>query len=70
MTMIVATDFDPEKVRTLLKHNKILEKAYLRQTRGKTGGHTEVLKGIYNALIKTDRYYMEQYSQIKSTHNV
>lgn len=65
MTMITTEDFNPDRVRILLRHNKILNKTFLRQTRGKTGGHVEVLKSIYNALIKPDRNRMDEYTKIK-----
>lgn len=65
MTMITTEDFNPDRVRVLLRHNKVLNKTFLRQTKGKTGGHVDVLKSIYNALIKPDRGLMAEYSKIK-----
>ena len=41
--MITSTDFNPERVQRLIKNNKILQKAYLKQTKVKKGG-PEVLK--------------------------
>lgn len=64
MTMIVASDFNPDKVRKLMQHDKILDRAYKKQTKGKTGGHVEVLRSIFNALIKPDRRLMEEYQKI------
>lgn len=63
--MIASTDFNPDKVRILLKHNKMLNKTFLRQTKGKTGGHQDVLKSIFNALIRPDRTLIEEYTKIK-----
>ena len=62
----VVKDFNPDKVRVLLRHNKVLNNTFLRQTKGKTGGHQDVLKSIYNALIKPDRDRMAEYTKIKA----
>jgi len=62
MTMITSEDFNPERVQRLIKNNKILHKAYLRQTKGKKGG-PEVLKVLFNALIRPDRNFMEEYQK-------
>lgn len=70
MTMITSIDFHPDKVRAMLRHHKVLNKVFLNQTKGKTGGHQDTLKSIFNALIRPDRKLMEEYTKIQSNETI
>ncbi len=57
------TEFNLERVKKLVSENSILRGAFERSNRKSNRGE-ESYKAIFNALIKNDRGFMEQYQRI------
>lgn len=55
-------EFNVDRVRTLVNANRILKGAYERTNRRTNRGEAS-LRAIFNALIKTDKKFMELYLQ-------
>jgi hypothetical protein len=56
-------NFELEKVKKLVAQNSILRGAFERTTRKSNRGEASY-KALFNALIKNDKGFMEQYSRI------
>lgn len=58
------TEYNADRVLKLIRSDKVLRKVY--EKRHPKGNRNEAaLKTIFNALIKTDKKWMEQYSLTK-----
>jgi hypothetical protein len=57
------TDFNLERVKKLVSQNSILKGAFERSTRKSNRGEASY-RALFNALIKNDRGFMEQYQRV------